>query len=89
MTMKVHIAVIEHKNGSNVYVAESAELIEGEIFDYVADWWAHEFPDDAMPQDRDEAITDYFERIDGEYLTRHGEIPVTHADKSAEEEEAG
>ena len=76
----VHVAVVEHGNGSNVYVAESPEVLEEEIYEFVASWWETEYPDKPMPEDIGEAIAEYFEDHHSEYLTRIGETYISVAD---------
>jgi hypothetical protein len=76
----VYVAVIEHGNGNNVYVAESPKVLEEEIYAFVADWWETEYPDKAMPEDKADAIAEYFEDHHSEYLTRIGETYISVAD---------
>ena len=74
--MKVHAATVEHKHGSNLHLATTAEGLERQLFAYVESWWRDEMDDKPMPDDEAQAIRDYFDTVEDEYLTRFGEEEV-------------
>jgi len=57
------------RDGVNSYVAVSEEALRNEIFEYVKLWWQDELGNLPIPQDRDEAIEAYFEKVESETCT--------------------
>lgn len=72
--MKIHSALIEHKHGTNLYLASSKEGLDAKIFDYVNEWWKQEFGEEAMPENKDTTCARYFQKMGDdlcqEFLTR-------------------
>lgn len=64
----VWVLQINHRHGTDTFVHRTAEGANDELFDYVKMWWSEavsrygELPE-AMPQDRDEAVNEYFESM--------------------------
>ncbi|WP_137726201.1 hypothetical protein [Prescottella subtropica] len=54
----VHVAIIEHKSGSNVSTHLTAASARNEIARFAAAWW--DSRNGAMPDDQDELIDAYF-----------------------------
>jgi enoyl-[acyl-carrier-protein] reductase (NADH) len=77
-TMKIFAATIEHRHGTNLYLAASQEDLTAQIYDYVVENWEAEIiepldADDATPQDN---IEYYFEQLSdqgghSEFLTSY------------------
>lgn len=57
------------RNGVNSYLAVSEEVLRDEIFEYVKSWWQDELGNLPIPQDRDQAIETYFEKVESETCT--------------------
>jgi hypothetical protein len=55
----VWLLTIMHPNGTEFYVCDSEDLARDQLFDFVDEYWDDEF-DNEMPEDRDDAIYDYF-----------------------------
>ena len=68
--MKVWVAVVEHRHGQNVYAAKTKKALVGQLYEYVAEWWASQIPDEEMPTDlpRKEVVDRYFECVGHEWL---------------------
>ena len=64
----VHVAVINHRHGSNVYVHKSEEGLCKAIYAYVREYW-EENNTDELPTDQQVAISAYFEDAADETLT--------------------
>ncbi|MEW6405032.1 MAG: hypothetical protein AB1649_24820 [Chloroflexota bacterium] len=60
------VAVVGNRYGVNTYVAVSEEAMRDEIFGYVKTWWGDEFGNLPMPQNRDQAIEAYFDKVESE-----------------------
>lgn len=73
--MMVWAATIEHKGGTNLYLESSKSALDSTIFAFVCYWWDTEF-ETPIPENKDDAIAEYFERIDCEFLTRFEEQEV-------------
>ena len=55
---------LSRRDGVNSYVAISEDALRDEVFEYVKEWWLEEFDDLPLPQDRDQAIEAYFEKVE-------------------------
>jgi len=60
----VYVLLINHSHGSDMFACETASVALSNLFSYVSEWWESEFPDDGMPGAPDEAINEYFERLE-------------------------
>jgi hypothetical protein len=62
-TMLIQVAVINHRHGTNVYLAETFEGVEKQVFEYVKDYW-DDLDAGKMPNDKSESalIQMYFEK---------------------------
>lgn len=67
--MKIYPAIIEHRHGTDLYLGKSEDELKDKIYEYVDNWWTDELPLEDMPEDRDEAINNYFELVEGEFVT--------------------
>lgn len=65
--MDIHVLVITHKYGSNVYTHKTYEGLKRTLYEYVKEWWQEYYEIDLMPKDRDKAIEYYFENNDREF----------------------
>lgn len=59
--------VIHHERGDNLYIARTEARAKEIVHDYVKSWWGVEIPDEPMPALPSEAVSGYFERVEGEY----------------------
>jgi hypothetical protein len=68
----VHVAMINHKHGTDLYAALTREELDRQLYEYVVQWWEAEGFEGKIPADHKEAVEAYFEamseQIDGEYL---------------------
>lgn len=65
--MKIHVALIEHKHGMNIYASKSPDGLRGQIYEYVSEWWDDICSEPLkMEMDAQEAIDKYFSEA-GEY----------------------
>jgi hypothetical protein len=64
---RVFTLTIEHRHGTDVTVHRTREAARAALHAYVVDWWEKEGVGGEMPSDLDEAITAYFDQVDGEY----------------------
>jgi len=65
-TIVFWVGVIGNRYGVSTYVAVSEDVLRNEVFEYVKEWWQKEIGDLPIPQDRDQAIEAYFEKIESE-----------------------
>lgn len=65
-TIMIWVGVIGNNYGVSTYVAVSEDALRDEILEYVKEWWQKEIGDLPMPQDRDQAIEAYFEKVESE-----------------------
>lgn len=61
----VFVLTIEHKHGSDSWVATDQDALTGCLYDFVSSWWEQELGDIPMPDDHDEAIQQYFTAMGG------------------------
>jgi len=60
--MLVHIAVVEHENGTNIYAQASREKLLVDLRDYIEEFWETTCPDDKIENfNNEDAIEHYFE----------------------------
>lgn len=66
---QVHVAVISHRHGNNLYAGTTYRALQQQIYDYVVEWWdesnAEGSPDES---DMESTIERYFEDSDTEWL---------------------
>jgi hypothetical protein len=74
--MQVWVLAIEHRHGEELTVHQTRETADEALDRWVTEWWDDEVPGRVMPTDRDERITEYFDRADGEYYGMQL-VPVT------------
>lgn len=67
---EIHVGTIDHRRGTNRYVALTREALMAEIAGYCREWWS-EIDDERDPTDmQDEAIAaSYFEDNPGEFIS--------------------
>lgn len=65
----VHVLVIDHRQGTNVHVHRTEAGARLILRTFVNEWWEDELGDIPMPEDDDEAITEYFMKANGESYT--------------------
>lgn len=71
---QVHIGVLHHKHGADVFAGWTEEEVYAKIYVYVKEWWGDFCPDQELPTDHHEAISAYFEAADGsEYVDMMGD----------------
>lgn len=73
--MKVWVAIIDHRHGQNVHVAETEEKAVESLYAYVKDWWKDEIPQKRLPRNKKhfDVVKQYFELVEDEgfYLEQH------------------
>ena len=62
--MQIHIAIIDHKHGRNVYATTTDDGLDSQIADYCREWWKRDGPTEPMPEDRAALIERYFDWCD-------------------------
>ncbi|MGQ7794497.1 hypothetical protein ACUN0C_18995 [Faunimonas sp. B44] len=67
MADKIWVASITHNYGTDLYAARTKKGILRQIHAYVEEWWEHEGLEGPMPDDEEEAISEYFEHVDDEW----------------------
>jgi hypothetical protein len=69
-TMRIWIAVVEHRHGQNVYAARTKRKLLDQLHAYVKLWWDSEIPDEEMPTglSKKTVIDRYFELVGHEWL---------------------
>lgn len=76
----VYIAIIDHKHGQNVYVADSFSNLEEVVYkEYVTEWW-DEDPDlrgQEIPEEHEEALTMYFHENSREHISYYDQRVYT------------
>ena len=78
----VHIAVVSHRHGMNVYAATTKERLEKQVADYCRNSWDDFVEEDQEPPKKDADVIDvYFKEAmehmhKGEYLEWCENIPV-------------
>jgi hypothetical protein len=74
----VHVGVLHHKHGSDIFVGWTEEQMYAKVYEYVKEWWEDFVPDRTLPKDHDKAISEYFEAAgDQEWLDILGDtLPV-------------
>ena len=69
--MKIYIATIEHKHGTNTYAARSESGLFEAIDEYVREWWDDEMADEIMPNNLQDRIDAYFEDTEYEFFDQY------------------
>ncbi|MGQ7794447.1 hypothetical protein ACUN0C_18735 [Faunimonas sp. B44] len=66
MADKIWVASITHSYGTDLYAARTKKGLLRQIHAYVEEWWEDEGLGTEMPHDTEEAISEYFERVEDE-----------------------
>lgn len=66
-TQQVYVLTIHYRHGENTYTHRTPKGAHNSLFKYVQEWWPSEVAARVMPANEDEAIREYFERVEGEY----------------------
>lgn len=56
----IHIAVLSHKHGTNIYTAKTEQGLTNQLYDFVKDDWNEHEDMGEIPEDKQEAIDEYF-----------------------------
>lgn len=67
----VHVGIVDHKHGKNVYVGEDAEALDASLYVYVTEWWSASGYEGEPPEDHREAIEAYFTDHNRETLSTY------------------
>ena len=59
---KVHVLVIQHRHGDDLYVCRTTAGAGRQLAGYVREWWDHEMSG-PMPRRRSERIDEYFREM--------------------------
>ena len=64
----IHIAVVSHRHGVNLYASKTEKGLEQKLYEYVCEWWSQSdrLPEEP-PKDHTKAIQMYFEDLDHEW----------------------
>lgn len=66
---QVHVAVISHRHGNNLYAGRTYRALQQQIYDYVVEWWdEHNMDGEPDPADMATTIERYFEDHSSEWL---------------------
>ena len=57
---RVHVLMIEHRHGSDVYVCRTEAIAHNHLDRYVREWWEYEMEGQPMPKDADQRWQQYF-----------------------------
>lgn len=63
--MRVYLAIIRHKYGVEVIIAESQHALTEVVYDYVVESWGEILNGTAIPRDHGKAIETYFAAWEG------------------------
>lgn len=68
--MKIWVAAITHKHGTNVYAATSRIRLIHELHGYVKEWWHSEIPEVPFPDEgsEEDVVDRYFDTLEHETL---------------------
>jgi hypothetical protein len=66
MTNPVFVLAISHEYGTDISVYSTEEKARDSLYGYVNLWWGDAFDDEVIPEDQDEAISQYFQEKIGE-----------------------
>jgi hypothetical protein len=61
--MTVWVAAIEHSSGTNITVHTDEAGARAQVAAYARRWWDQEMVPDVAPDDEDELVETYFERM--------------------------
>lgn len=56
----VHVLVIQHQYGDDIYVCRTRQIADRELDEYVRAWWPNEMEEKPMPKDPAKRAQDYF-----------------------------
>ena len=59
----VHVLVVEHKYGDDIYVCRTRQIAHRELDKYVRAWWPNEMEGQAMPKDPARRVEEYFSEM--------------------------
>ena len=59
--MKVHIGVLHHKHGVDVFVGRTKREVYADVYDYVKEWWDDFCKGQPLPRGCKAAMEAYFE----------------------------
>lgn len=65
--MKVTVLVISHRYGDSISAYASQELAWEDLENYCRYWWESELPDEPMPAEDEDIVTDYFDLVGNEW----------------------
>lgn len=65
----IWVLVIEHRHGANTYVHKTEAGAQQSLRAYVDDNWAQELGTRPVPDDEEDMIAEYFERVDDEHYS--------------------
>lgn len=77
--LMVHIGLVFHRHGHDVFTARTQQGLEAEIATYARQFWNEarstrpELPEDDGEMDDDAVISAYFDAVEGEWIDRHVE----------------
>ena len=71
MDERVYVAIVQHKQGNNVYVSKSHSGVINQVYEYVIDWWYdYNDSDSFIPEGKQTAVDQYFKNAEGfEWMT--------------------
>ncbi len=69
--MKFCTAIITHRHGDDACFGWTSEQVEKQVLEFVKEFW-NEVSDGPMPEDREEAIEQYFEANQGHECVNWG-----------------
>jgi hypothetical protein len=77
-TWPVHVGLVKHNHGTDVFVGWDEDALYAALYEYVSQWWDDFCDDEDIPADPKVAVERYFDRaIDTEYLDIVGaSLPV-------------
>ena len=59
----VWVLFIEHRHGTDTSVHTTREAAGDALYEYVSEWWNEEMWPELVPEDKDQAIMEYFDRM--------------------------
>ena len=59
--MKVHIGVLNHGHGADIFVGRTKTEVYAKVHKYVKEWWDDFCEGDPLPRSRKAALEAYFE----------------------------
>lgn len=88
---KVWVLVIEHEHGTGTSVHTTEASAQHSLFQWVSEWWDHELEvrnlgNVPMPTDPNDAITEYFDRVEAESYALTSETVERETNNTSESE---